>query len=324
MKNKILIDQFSLLIKQIKFDIDNTKGKEQMINMYRLNSINKVLNVIKNYPAEIINSDQLKGIIGVGKNSLERIDEILKTHKLKEVVITKNDNKNLEIIEKLQSVFGIGRKTAYDLFKNNNVKSIDDLIKKHKKGLINLPNNILKGLKYVNLIKEHIPRKEIDFLKNILENMLFNIDPKLIGVICGSYRRQNDYSNDVDFIISHTNPDDTINYLKQFIIALKKQKIIIDSLTEDNVETKYMGLFKINKEIRRIDIRYIPYKSFYPALLYFTGSKDFNKKMRFKAKEMGYKLNEYGIYKNNREIFINSEKEIFDILHIVYITPDKR
>ena len=57
-----------------------------------------------------------------------------------------------------------------------------------------------------------------------------------------------------------------------------------------------MGLCSFNNgPIRRIDIRYMPISSFYTALIYFTGSKNFNKQMRLYAIKLGYKLNEYGL-----------------------------
>ena len=47
--------------------------------------------------------------------------------------------------------------------------------------------------------------------------------------------------------------------------------------------------------------------------------------MRRKAKAMKLLLNEYGLYDENGKMFkVNSEKEIFDLLNMEYITPDKR
>ena len=87
-----------------------------------------------------------------------------------------------------------------------------------------------------------------------------------------------------------------------------------------------MGICKLkNGLLRRIDIRYMPYDCYYSAILYFTGSKDFNKKMRQIALTMGYTLNEYGLYNQNGKPFtINSEKDIFDILNMEYLIPSKR
>lgn len=328
--NQLIIDQFSLLIKQIKFDIDFSTGKQQLVNMYRLSSIQKVVKILEKYEKKITSSSQLLGIKNIGKKSIARIDEILKTGKLSEIKITNETEKYLETISKLEDVFGIGRKKAYELFKKHNINSIEELEKKNKEGLIDLPDNILKGLKYVGKIKEKIPRDEIDELSEILMKSTFEIDPKLFGVICGSYRRENSTSNDVDFILIHTEmktKNDTIehNYLKKYVNLLKKKKIIIDSLTGDDVPTKYMGIFKIKNDLRRIDIRYMPLESFYSAILYFTGSRDFNKKMRHVALGMGYILNEYGLYNSDKKMFkIKSEKDIFDILGMEYVTPKLR
>jgi DNA polymerase/3'-5' exonuclease PolX len=330
--NDNIIEQFKLLTKQIKFDIDMaSNSKQQLINMYRLGAIQKVVKILEKYKKKITSSEQLKDIKGVGTKSLLRIDEILKTGKLSEIKITGNINKYLDIIASLEDVFGIGRKTAYDLFKKYKITSINDLQKKYDNGDIDLPPNIIKGLKYVDQLKEHIPRKEIDELYVILTNALFALDPQLFGVVCGSYRRQLLESGDVDFIIVHsdikTKKDaENINYIEKLVTLLKNKNIIIDSLTGDDVKTKYMGIFRINDyPLRRLDIRYMPYESFYSAILYFTGAKDFNRKMRQIALNMGYTLNEYGLYDENKNMFkVSSEKEIFELLNMEYMPPDKR
>ena len=58
----------------------------------------------------------------------------------------------------------------------------------------------------------------------------------------------------------------------------------------------------------------------------FTGSMEFNRNMRTIAKDLGYKLSEYGIYKNNNKVDINvtSEKDIFDFFKIKYVEPKLR
>ena len=46
--------------------------------------------------------------------------------------------------------------------------------------------------------------------------------------------------------------------------------------------------------------------------------------MRRKAKKLGYKLNEYGLYKNDDKIEIKSEKDIFKKLEMHYLKPKDR
>jgi DNA polymerase/3'-5' exonuclease PolX len=88
--------------------------------------------------------------------------------------------------------------------------------------------------------------------------------------------------------------------LYDIINVLKKDNIIYDDLTIENIHTKYSGITNYLNELYRIDIILLPYESYYSGLLYFTGSKEFNIKIRSKAKILGYKLNEYGLYKNKK------------------------
>ena len=79
-----------------------------------------------------------------------------------------------------------------------------------------------------------------------------------------------------------------------------------------------MGLGKSYKSkfARRIDIMYTKPEEYPFAVLYFTGSMEFNVKMRNELLERGYTLNEYGVKfvdkdKKFTEKF-KKEKDIFD------------
>ena len=195
------------------------------------------------------------------------------------------------------------------------------------------------GLKYYGKIKLQIPRSEMHLYNKTLTNIIPTIDNNLILTIAGSYRRGKAVSNDIDVLISHKNIKTKkeyqkikTNYLTLFINLLKNKKIIIDDLTDTDNGTKYMGFCNLpNKNIRRIDIRFVPFNSYYSALLYFTGSYELNTQMRQIAKSMNYKLNEYGLFKikkdgtiSTRMIKINSENDIFKKLKMDYIKPELR
>jgi DNA polymerase/3'-5' exonuclease PolX len=333
MENINIINEFKLLIEQIKLEIDYSVGKQQIINLYRLSSIKKVLELLEKYPKKITSSKQLEGIKKIGKKSLIRIDEILKTGKLSEIKINSQSINYLKVISELEDVFGIGRKKAYELFMKYSITSVEDLKLKAKNKLITLPNNILKGLEYVGKINTNIPRNEINKFNIIFDNITLSISPKLFGSICGSYRRGSDKSGDIDYILFHTeliNKSDInkskINYLEKFVNALKNKKIIIESLTADNVLTKYMGISKLyNGDYCRIDIRFIQYESYYPAMLYFTGPSDLNKKMRKLAESHKYLLNEYGLFDSNNKMFnVDSENMIFKLIGMDPLIPTNR
>ena len=112
----------------------------------------------------------------------------------------------------------------------------------------------------------------------------------------------------------------------QLVNKLKELKMIKDPFSEGN--TKWMGMVKIDKLHRRIDLMFIEENEYPFALLYFTGSQEFNEQFRMHARKKGYTLNEHGIKLLNSNKTVSnkftSEKDIFDFLDIDYITPENR
>jgi DNA polymerase/3'-5' exonuclease PolX len=329
--NEKIIEEFKLLIKQIKYQMDNTSGKESIKHSFRLESIKKALYAIENFKTEIKDANQLKDLKGIGKGSLKRVEEILSKGKLSEIKIKGNENEYLSSIENLMKVFGIGRKKAHELVIKHDIKDIKDLKKLHKNKEIELPDNIIKGLKYVDKTKTAIPRTEIDHIYVYLVKTAIEINLDLNVVICGSYRRKKPKSNDIDVLLFNEkiiskDEAESSDLMKKFIDKLYSDKFLIDAYTASDVPTKFMGLCRYKKGLmRRIDIRLIPFESIYAAQLYFTGSGNFNKKMRRVALDLGYTLNEYGLIKPNGEMTeVHSEKDIFDALGMEYLDPQLR
>lgn len=330
--NENIIKWFELLLKQLEFYVDVKTGKEKLIYSYKLNSITKALSVILNLKTEITSGKELQSYKGIGKGSARRIDEILKTGRLAEVHEDDINGQHLKYVDELRKIFGIGRIKAYELYTKYNIKSIDDLKAAVNKGDIDLPEAVIKGLKYVDLIKTKIPRSEMDEIYIKLISTGIKIDPQMDVRVCGSYRREKETSNDIDVIISH--PDiitkeqaNKSDLMARFISVLEKEGFIEDSLTSEDVETKYMGVCRLNKNslLRRIDIRFIPKESYYTAILYFTGSGEFNVQMRNVAISMGYHLNEYRLLDDKGKIVpIKSEMDVFDKLNMEYLQPKYR
>ena len=308
------------IINVLKLYLEQIKAENAII--FKINAIANLIKIIKNYSKEIINGEELKDIKGVGKGSIEKINEIIKTGTLSYLYTNTNTNTNNNIVNELTEVIGIGTVIAQKLIQKYKIKSLDELIKKVNSGEIKVNDKIMLGLKYVGKFKGKIPRQHIDDIQKYLTKFNSNI------VICGSYRRGLEYSSDIDVLLYNqdllTMSDvKKSNMLNNYVKQLTKYKLIVDNITNNNV-TKYMGFIKWENTIRRIDIRLIPYESIYTALVYFTGSYELNKIMRRKAKELGYKLNEYGLYKNNKIIYITSEKELFKKLDIKYLKPTER
>ena len=98
--NENIIKEFQKLVYQIKVDI---RKKNNPIDKYRLGSVQNVLRLLKQIDFRITDSDELKGIKGIGKKSLDRVQEILDTGKLSEININtkKEFIKNIFLLDKL-------------------------------------------------------------------------------------------------------------------------------------------------------------------------------------------------------------------------------
>jgi len=93
---------------------------------------------------------------------------------------------------------------------------------------------------------------------------------------------------------------------------------------------KYNGICRLGRKGsgRRIDIMYTTPAEYPFAILYFTGSGDFNQLMRKEVNKKGLTMNEYGIKDSETGIsppneFI-VEKDIFDFLEMEYVEPWQR
>jgi DNA polymerase/3'-5' exonuclease PolX len=94
-----------------------------------------------------------------------------------------------------------------------------------------------------------------------------------------------------------------------------------------------MGMSNIDTSMfletnRRIDIMYTKPEEYPFAILYFTGSADFNVKMRNELVERGYTLNEYGVQYIDKKKEMNetfkTEKDIFKYFGYSYVEPENR
>jgi DNA polymerase beta len=330
--NKNIISNFVKLIKQTEeecYDLkEEGKKKEATVCQFKVRNYKKGLESLKEFKEEIKSSEDVKGISGIGKGIMTRIDEILESGKLAELKTSSKSKSSdkLEQLNQLQLITGIGPKKAHVLYEEGytlsklleeinkatdgkpNMYTIEEIMELSEEKdlyLHQLTHHQIVGLKYFNDINERIPRSEVEKIEIKLKKHIAKIDNKLMVTVCGSYRRGRPNSGDVDVLITHPDlatqddiDDEGQDYLIDVIRKLTKSGLLVDHLTNLGT-TKYMGVCRLTSKSkgRRIDIRFVARDDYAPALLYFTGSKTFNQVMRGEALKQGYTINEYGIYK---------------------------
>jgi DNA polymerase lambda len=180
----------------------------------------------------------------------------------------------------------------------------------------------------------------------------------------GSYRRGSETCGDVDVLITHPKfinciPKGAVDELVERLrddgkishhltpvdpnhkttLPLRLENLDDTLLMTSKKAESYMGVFispMFPKKHRRIDIKFYPYRERASASLYFTGNGWFNRAMRLHAKvKKGMKLDDSGLYvrtidkekkmsREGKRIKARSEKEIFDLLGLVYKEPSER
>jgi len=314
--NEDLINNFSLL--QDYFRSVNDRG--------RVIAYGKAVSALRMLDVEITNVSQVKGVRGIGPKLRAKIKEYLDTGQIKAVedkkelmkTTTKKTEKE-QTIQEFTTIWGVGPAKAKSLYEKG-MRSIDELEK--NKNLLSTQQQI--GLKYREDLSQKIPRKNITVLYTLFVyflNKAYGSDNYKLKV-AGSYRRGKTESGDVDCLITSK-----IFGLRDVVKLFQKKGIITDVLSMKG--EKFMGVAHCPSggQHIRLDIEFVPAESWGTALLYFTGSKGTNIYMRGIAKKKGYILNEHGIYntKTGKKVVENpSEKDVFEILGLTYIPPERR
>jgi DNA polymerase beta len=184
------------------------------------------------------------------------------------------------------------------------------------------------GLKYYEDSQQRIPRSEMAEHENTI---LSGLDVRFEGTIVGSYRRGAESSGDIDVLL--TLPDELTaeeqgELFVEMVSLFKEADYIVDTLSSG--PTKFLGYCRIDEEhpVRRLDLLMIPQSEYACAILYFTGSQQFNVAFRAYALDKGYTLNEHRLQATKAGVpavpSLSTEKDIFDFLGLAYVEPTMR
>lgn len=242
----------------------------------------------------------------------------------------------------LDKILGFGPATIRSLIANG-IMSREMLQEAARRRQVELTPVQSIGLQYFDDLQRKIPRDDVSRVSEIIFTEIFHVAAEvfdessarqLIVETTGSYRRHAPESSDIDILItspsrSHksrartsTGNDPRRSFLHQLHRHLARGPNFVHLVSLGS--QKYSLLFRFRWVIS-IDIIYIPFESYYAALLYFTGSQSFNIWMREAFKKRGFSLNQYGLTDpNGKLIILESEQQAFDILGIPYVSPINR
>jgi len=261
---------------------------------------------------------KLEEIPGVGKNIALKIEEYLKTGRVKTYERLKKETPiNLG---ELIAVEGMGVKKVKVLYQKLKIKNLKDLEKAAKAHKIaplegfgeKTEKNVLQGIAFLKRSKGRFLLGEImPLVDKVLERLDKLKEVERIS-IAGSVRRIKETIGDVDILVVSKNPSKVMDF---FVSMPEVVKVWSKGSTRSSVRTK--SKFDM-------DLRVVPSKSYGSALQYFTGSKEHNIATRRLAISKGLKLNEYGVFKGRKMIAGKNEKEVYKAIGLDFIAPEMR
>ena len=293
-------------------------------NVFKIRAYEKAAQAIESFPTDIEllykkgGVDALQELPGIGKAIAEKIEELIKTGRLKTF-----DRLKKEIpvdIDGLRRIEGVGPRKILILYKKLGIKSAANLEKAAKQGKISRlsgfgeksQENILKGIEFLKKTKGRYLLGRIMPLALDIEGRLKKLDFVRKAVIAGSFRRRKETVGDIDILAISDKPEKVMDF---FV----KMPEVINVYGKGKTKTMVLLSNGIGA-----DLRVVPEKSYAAALNYFTGSKDHNVALRRIAIQKKMKLSEYGLFKEGKNTSGHDEKSLYNALGLKYIEPELR
>ncbi len=310
MKNTILSELFNQMA-----DIMEILGEDR----FRISSYRKVARVISDIPNDIeslLATGRLAKIPGIGKSSLAKIQEFVKTgtitahHQLP----TKIPPSLLELL----TIPGMGPKGVKAIYEKLNVTNIAELKAAIDSGSVaDLPGfgdkkaaAIAKGIQFLEKSTGRIRLDQALDAAELVSEFLKNLPGIQRIQTAGSLRRWAETIGDVDILVAAGKG-------RQIVQAFTSADFVQQLLAAG--PTKGSAIIQAQTCPVHVDVRVVPEKSFGAAAQYFTGSKQHNVRLREIAVKAKLKLNEYGLFKADKMIAGAVEEEIYQKLGLDYI-----
>ena len=261
-------------------------------------------------------------IDGIGKGVAEKITQLIQEGEISEI------NEILETVPAtvldILRIPGLGPKKAAALYQELGIQTLEQLqaaceageVQKLKGFAAKTEQSILEGMAIATAANERIYWSEADQLASSLSSHLNQCES--IGQLefAGSYRRGRETVGDLDILVVSQDPASVMAHFGNYPDL---EQIIVQGDTKMSI--------RVGNSFQ-VDLRVVEADAFGAALQYFTGSKDHNVEVRGRAKQLGMKINEYGVFQvdGDSETYIAgaTESEVYEALGMPCFAPELR
>ncbi|MFU8794735.1 MAG: DNA polymerase/3'-5' exonuclease PolX [Dethiobacteria bacterium] len=267
---------------------------------------------------KLVREDKLKEVKGIGAALDEKLKELVLTGRLPYYEELKASVP--EGLFEILKVPGLGPRKVSALYETLEITTLAELEYACRENrLVNLKGfglktqqNILEGIEFLRRYQGRYFYSEAHRIALVLLERVMEFPAIGEASLAGSIRRCLEIVKDIDLVASTAEPDQLTHYFAE-----------LPSVTEVTAlgETKVSVQLKegINADLRVVEPNQYPY-----ALHHFTGSREHNTALRSRAKSMGMKINEYGLFREDELIECHTENEFFAALGLAFIEPELR
>jgi len=282
----------------------------------------KAARAIGGFPDELQDLDEagIHAIPNVGKSIAEKVRSVLDTGTFPEL-----EELRAQVpsgVRAMTAVPGFGPKKAMVVYRELGIDGLEELVAAARDGRLRglkgfsakTEENVLQA---VQRAQRDTGRVTIDVATGVAEALLQRlraIPDVRRADLAGSLRRMAETIGDVDLLVASGSPAPIMDAFTGYEDV---EQILARGETKSSVVTR-SGL--------QVDLRVIPNEAWGAAMIYFTGSKAHNVRIREMAVRKGLKLNEYGLFEVESDALIaaETERDVYERLGLPFIEPTLR
>ena len=301
-------------------DLLEIKGE----NFHRVLAYRRAAETISNLPRDlhaIHQEDALTDLPNIGATLAEKIEELLTTGELE--FYNRLASEIPPGLVQMLEVPGLGPKRVKQFWQELDITSIEALKEAAEAGQLQTlsgmgkksEQRILEGIEALERRTDRTRIGEAYPLAHGLLDRLLEVEGAQKGAVAGSLRRWKETIGDLDLLIASDTPEPIMD---AFATLPEVARVVGKGPTKTTVEL-HNG--------HQVDLRVLPPERYGTLLVYFTGSKEHNVRLRELALKQGLSLNEHAftpVEGDGEPILCATEEEVYDVLGMPWITPELR
>ncbi|MGW2867650.1 DNA polymerase/3'-5' exonuclease PolX [Kitasatospora xanthocidica] len=312
-----LNDQVRELLQEYADLINITGG-----DAFRARAYEKAARAVGGHPEDLAGLDVkgLQQIPGVGRSTAEKIAGYLATGTIPALEALRAEVPSG--VREMTAVPGVGPKRALALYRDLGIASVDELAAAARaERLADLPGfgersgeRILHG---IELMRQSGGRTLLDAATELAEQLVAALSAVPGCTRCayaGSLRRMRETVGDIDVLATAADS-------APLMAALTELPYVAEVIGSGGTKTSVRTTQGV-----QVDLRVLPEEDWGAALVYFTGSKAHNIRLRTMAVRAGLKLSEYGLFEvdGGAKVVSETEEEVYAALGLPWIPPPLR